>query len=247
MTVQPADDELPLRNMDWVARNRATVSRLSGGRLGYIYLPDFDDQGSREFVRQFYPQVDKEGLIIDVRWNLGGFTSQAVLDVLRRQRAGVFVNREDAVASLPSAVAPRAMVTLMNYGSMSDGDQFPYFFRAFKLGPLVGSRTWGGVQGLNGPWRLMDGSFVTIPKDSLASTDGHWVIENEGVAPDVAVDDAPDEVQTGRDAPLESAVAAGLEQIRRHPVVPLVAPAPVPAYPAAGNVPGARFSPATKE
>lgn len=246
VTVQPVDDELPLRRMAWVARNRATVSRLSGGRLGYIYLEDFDDQGSREFVRQFYPQVDKEGLIIDVRWNVGGFTSQAVLDVLRREQAGVFVNREGAVASLPSAVAPRAMVTLMNYGSMSDGDQFPYFFRAFKLGPLVGSRTWGGVQGLNGPWRLMDGSFVTIPKDSLADTSGHWVIENEGVTPDVSIEDAPDEAQTGRDAQLTSAVAAGLAQLKLHPVTPLAAPPPLPAYPAAGNVPGARFSPKPK-
>jgi tricorn protease len=245
--VQPVDDEQPLRLMDWVARNRATVSRLSGGRLGYIYLPDFDDQGSREFVRQFYPQVDKEGLIIDVRWNLGGFTSQAVLDVLRRQRAGVFVNREGAVASLPSAVAPRAMVTLMNYGSMSDGDQFPYFFRAFKLGPLVGSRTWGGVQGLNGPWRLMDGSFVTIPKDSLADTDGRWVIENEGVAPDIAIEDAPDEAQTGRDAQLERAVTAGLAQLKLHPMAPLAAPPPLPAYPVAGNVPGARFGTKPKD
>ena len=245
--VQPVDDEQPLRLMDWVARNRATVSRLSGGRLGYVYLPDFDDQGSREFVRQFYPQVDKEGLIIDVRWNLGGFTSQAVLDVLRRQRAGVFVNREGAVASLPSAVAPRAMVTLMNYGSMSDGDQFPYFFRAFKLGPLVGSRTWGGVQGLNGPWRLMDGSFVTIPKDSLADTDGRWVIENEGVAPDIAIEDAPDEAQTGRDAQLERAVTAGLAQLKLHPMAPLAAPPPLPAYPVAGNVPGARFGTKPKD
>lgn len=247
VTVQPVDDELPLRRMDWVALNRATVSRLSGGRLGYIYLQDFDDQGSRDFVRQFYPQVDKAGLIIDVRWNLGGFTSQAVLDVLRRQRAGVFVNREGAVASLPTAVAPHAMVTLMNYGSMSDGDQFPYFFRAFKLGPLVGSRTWGGVQGLNGPWRLMDGSFLTIPKDSLADTHGHWVIENEGVAPDIAIEDAPNEMQTGSDAQLNAAVAAGLAQLKLHPMAPLTAPPPLPAYPAAGNVPGARFGTPPKD
>jgi len=247
VTVQPVDDELPLRRMDWVMRNRATVSRLSGGRLGYIYLTDFEDEGSREFVRQFYPQMDKEGLIIDVRWNWGGFTSQAVLDVLKRQRAGVFVNREGAVASLPGAVAPHAMVTLINYGSMSDGDQFPYFFRAFKLGPLVGSRTWGGVQGLNGPWRLMDGSFVTIPKDSLADTDGRWVIENEGVAPDIAVEDRPDEAETGGDAQLDAAIAEGLAQLKLHPMAPLAAPLSLPAYPAAGNVPGASFGTKPKD
>ena len=242
VTVRPVADETPLRGLEWVARNRATVSRLSGGRLGYIYLPDFYDQGSREFVRQFYPQVDKEGLIIDIRWNLGGFTSQAVLDVLKRQRAGAFVNREGAVAQLPAAVAPSAMVTLMNDSSSSDGDQFPYFFRAFGLGPLVGSRTWGGVQGINGPWGLMDGSYLTIPKDSLADTDGHWVIENEGVSPDVAVESAPDEAETGGDAQLAASVAAALAQLKLHPKPQLVAPSPLPAYPVAGEVPGAKFN-----
>ena len=198
--VEPIDDEGALRRFVWVERNRARVDRLSRGRIGYVALSDFFMEGWGEFVRQFYPQLDKQGLVFDVRWNRGGFTSQAVLGVLRRALAGMFVNREGAVSTLPVAVAPRAMVTLLNWGSGSDGDQFPYYFRAFGLGPLVGTRSWGGVQGINGPWRLMDGTFITIPKDSLADPAGHWVIENTGVAPDIEMDDTPDEAVTGRDA-----------------------------------------------
>ena len=239
--VNPVDDDQPLRTLAWVEQNRDTVSKASHDRLGYIYLSDFFGDGSREFVRQFYPQLDKDGLIIDVRWNRGGFTSQAVLEVLRRQAAGVFVNREAALSPLPMATAPRAMVTLMNDGSGSDADQFAYFFRLYGLGPLVGSRTWGGVQGVNGPWRLTNGSFITIPKDALAGRDGRWVIENEGVAPDILVESAPDEAETGHDAQLQAAVMAGLTQLKRHPPVTPRAPAALPAYPVGGDVPGAKF------
>ncbi|WP_263382180.1 S41 family peptidase [Granulicella arctica] len=241
--VQLLTDDTALRRQAWIEANRNAVDRLSNGRLGYIFLTSFEDEGSKDFVRQFYPQQNKEGLIFDVRWNLGGFTSQAVLNVLRRERAGLFVNREGAVSPLPSATAPPAMVTLINYGSASDGDQFPYFFHRFGLGKLVGERTWGGVQGINGPWRLMDGSFITIPKDALASLDGRWIIENEGVSPDLVVPSRPEEVinRSGRDAQLEAGVAAALIQIRRKRVHNIKAPAALPAYPPEGNVSGATF------
>ena len=242
LRVEPLADETTLRHFDWVERNRARVDRLSHGRIGYVALSDFFMEGWGEFVRQFYPQLDKQGLVIDVRWNRGGFTSQAVLDVLRRPLAGMFVNREGAVSSLPVAVAPRAIATLLNWGSGSDGDQFPYYFRAYGLGPLVGTRSWGGVQGINGPWRLMDGTFITIPKDSLADPAGHWIIENTGVAPDIEVDDAPDEAITGRDVQLETAVRATLDRIDRAPAAALVAPPALPAYPKAGEVPPASFA-----
>ena len=129
----------------------------------------------------------------------------------------------------------------MNYASASDGDQFPYFFREFGLGQLVGERTWGGVQGINQPWRLMNGDFILIPKDSLASLDGRWVIENEGVPPDLPVSAAPDEGLTGRDAQLELATKAVLEKLAHDPAPMLRAPPKTPAYPAAGDVPGASF------
>jgi len=240
--VDPTVDETPLRQFDWVNRNRAWVDRASGGRVGYVFLQDFDADGSRDFIRQFYPQRDKQGLVIDVRWNLGGFTSQAVLDVLRRQLAGVFVNREGAVSPLPGVTAPRAMVTLMNYASSSDADQFPFFFRKFGLGQLVGERTWGGVQGINQPWRLANGDFILIPKDALASLDGHWVIENAGVTPDVPVSAAPDTALTGRDMQLEVATRLVLQTLATTPPVASRAPSALPPYPAAGEVPPASFS-----
>ena len=239
--VDPVGSDRPLRRQEMIERNRLRVGRLSGGRLGYVFLSDFDQLGSQEFVRQFYPQLDKAGLVIDVRWNRGGFTSQAVLDVLRRLKAGIFVNREGAVTPLPAATAPPVLVTLLNYGSASDGDQFPFFFRRFGLGPLVGTRSWGGVQGINAPWQLMDGTALTIPKDSLADLDRHWVIENAGVAPDIEVDDRPDQVLTGADPQLEAAVRVALDRLAHTTTAPLRAPPPLPAYPAAGNVPGASF------
>ncbi len=239
--VTPIADEQALRSFDRIERNRHRVDRLSGGRIGYVALTDFADQGWGEFVRQFYPQADKQGMIFDVRWNRGGFTSQAVLAVLRRTLAGGFVNREEAVSSLPVAVPPRAMVTLLNWGSGSDGDQFPYYFRRYGLGPLVGTRSWGGVQGINAPWCLMDGTAITIPKDALADPGGHWIIENAGVAPDIAVDDQPDEAMTGQDQQLDAAVRVALDRVRQLPPLRPTAPPPLPPYPAAGMVPPASF------
>ena len=243
VTVDPVGDEMPLRLLDMIARNRARVARLSGGRLGYVFLSDFHELGPAQFVRQFYPQAGLDGLVIDVRWNSGGFTSQAVLDVLRRARAGVFVNREGAVTPLPATTPPPVLVALENEGSASDGDQFPFFFRRFGLGPVVGTRSWGGVQGINAPWRLMDGTGITIPKDSLADLDGHWVIENYGTEPDVTIDDRPDEAVTGGDAQLDGAVRVAMRRLGQTRVMPPRAPPPLPAYPPAGNVPGAWFGP----
>ena len=239
--VDPVNDETTIRQLDWVEANRARVDKMSGGRVGYVFLQDFDAAGSRDFVRQFYPQRNKQGVVIDVRWNLGGFTSQAVIDVLRRQLAGVFVNREGAVSPLPAVTAPAAMVTLMNYASASDGYQFLFFFRKFGLGQLVGERTWGGVQGINQPWRLANGHFILIPKDALASVDGRWVIENAGVAPDIMVSAAPDEGLSRSDAQLDAATTAVLEASKAHPIRRLRAPPALPPYPAAGQAPPASF------
>ena len=240
--VAPIADEEALRRFDRTIRSRALVDRLSNGRVGYLALSDFVGEGWGEFVRQFYPQANKQALIVDVRWNSGGFTSQAVLSVLRRTLAGGFVNRERAVSPLPVAVPPRDMVTLLNWGTGSDGDQFAYYFRTYGLGPLVGTRSWGGVQGINRPWSLMDGTGLLIPKDSLADASGHWIIENTGVASDVEVDDRPDEAVSGGDVQLEAAVRVALDRLKAHPPQAAVAPAELPAYPSAGIVPGASFA-----
>jgi tricorn protease len=244
--VVPIADEEALRRFDRIVRSRALVDRLSNGRVGYVALSDFVGEGWGEFVRQFYPQANKQALIVDVRWNSGGFTSQAVLSVLRRTLAGGFVNRERAVSPLPVVVPPRDMVTLLNWGTGSDGDQFAYYFRTDGLGPLVGTRSWGGVQGINRPWSLMDGTGLLIPKDSLADASGHWIIENMGVAPDVEVDDRPDEAVTGQDVQLETAVKVALDRLEAHPPQMPIAPTALPAYPPAGIVPGASFAGSTR-
>ena len=240
--VVPLASEEALRRFDRTVRNRALVDRLSGGRVGYVALSDFVSEGWGEFVRQFYPQADRQALIVDVRWNSGGFTSQAVLSVLRRTLVGGFVNREHAVSSLPVTVPPRDMVALLNWGTGSDGDQFAYYFRQYGLGPLVGTRSWGGVQGINRPWSLMDGTGLTIPKDALADPAGDWIIENTGVEPDVQVDDRPDEGVTGQDVQLETATRIALDRLHAHLPAVAVAPTGLPAYPPAGNVPGASFA-----
>ena len=241
--MHPLTDDARLRRHDWIDHNRAEVERLSGGRLGYVFVTDFGAEGSADFVRQFYPQREKDGLIFDVRWNGGGFTSQSVLDVLRRELVGVFVNREDALSSLPTVVAPRTLVVIANYGSASDGDQFPYFFKKLHLGKVVGERTWGGVQGINDDWTLIDGTPFTIPKDALASIDGHWVIENAGVVPDIFVSSAPNDALMGKDLQLEAAVTTAMDELRTRPPQRLRVPRPLPAYPPDGDVPGANFTP----
>ena len=204
--VNPTDDEGEIRKLDWIDKNRAVVDRLSGGKVGYIYLSDFEALGSEDFIRQFYPQTDRQGLVIDVRGNRGGFTSQWVLDLLRRPRAGSFINREGAVTALPGAAATPALAVVTDIFSMSDGDQFPYFFRLWRMGKVIGERTWGGVRGIKGPWPLMDGTFVTVPKDSLRDVTAAPIIENRGAEPDISVQDTPEDLAAGHDPQLETAV-----------------------------------------
>jgi tricorn protease len=206
IVIDTTDDEGEIRKLDWIDNNRAVVDRLSGGKVGYIYLSDFEELGSEDFIRQFYPQTDKQGLVIDVRGNRGGFTSQWVLDLLRRPRVGSFINREGAVTALPGAAAPRMVAVVTDIFSMSDGDQFPYFFRSWRLGKVVGERTWGGVRGIKGPWPLMDGTFVTVPKDSLRDLHGTSIIENRGSEPDIQVVNSPADLAAGHDLQLETAV-----------------------------------------
>jgi tricorn protease len=135
-----------------------------------------------------------------------------MLDILRRPVAGVFRNREGGMTALPGAAATRRMAVVTSIFSMSDGDQFPFFFRQWKMGPVVGQRTWGGVRGIKGPWRLMDGTYVTVPKDSLLAADGAAIIENHGAEPDIVVDDTPADRLADRDLQLEASVRAVMQR-----------------------------------
>ncbi|MGQ9590517.1 MAG: S41 family peptidase [Planctomycetota bacterium] len=220
VTVHPIDDESSLRYRDWVERNRLAVDRATGGRAGYIHIPDMQARGLREFIRQYYPQLRREGLIVDVRYNGGGFISQMVLERLRRVLVGMVAPRDARPDTVPPAVFHGPMVCLVNQYSASDGDLFPHYFRKYGLGPLIGRRTWGGVVGIRGYGDLTDGGYATVPEFGHYEAEG-WIIENRGVEPDIEVDNLPGDEMAGRDAQLERAVEEILRLIEeRKPELP---------------------------
>ncbi|SKB74287.1 Periplasmic protease [Luteibacter sp. 22Crub2.1] len=202
----PIHDEHEVRRFDWIVQNAAYVTKTSGGRVGYLHLRDFSANGTEDLMRQWNAQSGKEGLIIDIRASEGGFTSQWVLDLLLRRHAGQFLNRQGAREDLPAGRGPQKLVVITNEFSASDGDQFPYYFRKYGLGRVVGERTWGGVRGIQGRLLLVDGTTVTVPKDSLVDADAGFVLENRGASPDVEVRDRPLGATGGVDEQLREAV-----------------------------------------
>jgi len=237
VTVKPIIKELSVRERDWIDTNRAIVDKLSGGRIGYIYMSDMEALGMDQFVRQFYSQLDKQALIVDDRYNGGGNIDQIVLERLRRILIGMTTNRESGAQPIPQQLILGPKVCLINQYSASDGDIFPYYFRKYGLGPLIGMRTWGGVRGIRGEWQLLDGGYITVPEDSLYGLHSEWVIENHGVDPDMTIDTDPGQLLAGHDAQLEAAVRYLLGALQKHPAGLPPPPAKLPAYPPNGNVP----------
>jgi len=236
VVVTPVDRELPLREADWIAHNRALVDKLSGGRVGYVYMSDMEQLGIQQFVRQFYAQLGKQAMIIDDRWNGGGFIAPFALEKLRRVLVSLATNREGAIATEPESVLNGPKVALINHWSASDGDIFPYLFKQYGLGPVVGTRSWGGVRGIRGFWPMMDGGYVTIPEDAIYGLDSRWAVENHGVDPDVELENQPADLLAGHDAQLETAVAMRVKAIAGKPAA-LPAPPPLlPPYPQSGVV-----------
>jgi tricorn protease len=236
LIVQPVKSEQPLREKEWIDHNRDVVDRLSGGRIGYLYLSDMSAVGMDQFIRQFYPQLDKQALIVDERWNGGGFIDQILLERLRRVLVAMTTNRNRAATTWTQQVLNGPKVCLINHYSASDGDLFPYYFRQYGLGPLIGTRTWGGVRGIRGYWALLDGGYVTVPEDATYGLDSQWNVENHGVDPDIVVDDAPSDWQAGHDVQLEAGVNYLLEALKKTPSVLPPPPPLLPAYPP--GVPG---------
>jgi tricorn protease len=223
---QPLARESALLYLKWVADNRARVDSLSHGRLGYIHLPDMGDAGIREFIKWWYPQVRKEGLVVDVRGNGGGNISQMLIERLARTLRGVdFARNQDAPGTYPRVVQPGPKVALINEDTASDGDIFSNAFRQWKIGPLIGKRTWGGVVGITDHGPLLDGGTVFVPEFGTADANGHWIIEGHGVDPDIVVEQDPVEVIKGRDPQLER----GVEELMK--LLPAT-PAGLPARPA---------------
>ncbi len=231
ITVQPVKNEVALRERAWIDHNREVVDKASGGRIAYIYLSDMGGRGMDQFVRQFYSQLDKQALIFDDRWNGGGFIDQIVLERLRRILIGMDTNRESAAIPIPNQLIIGPKVCLINHYSASDGDIFPFFFRKYGLGPLIGTRTWGGVRGIRGEWTLLDGGYITVPEAAEYGLDSQWVIENHGVDPDMTVDDSPADWMQGHDVQLESAVNYLLGEMKKHPAALPAPPPALPAYP----------------
>jgi len=227
VTFRPIDTEEHLIYLDWVARNRERVARLSGGRLGYIHLPDMGEDGMREFVKWYFGQIRKEGLIVDVRENGGGFISPMLLERLARHPLGVDYGRTNADPQpYPQMAFYGPMACLINEGSGSDGDIFPHMFRQLGLGPLIGTRTWGGVVGISDHGPMIDGGQIFVPEAGAVSLEGKWIIEGHGVDPDIVVENDVPAVLDGRDPQLERGVAEVMKQLQEHPKAYPPRPAP---------------------
>jgi tricorn protease len=222
--VRPVKKETNLRYLDWVQSRRAMVDKLSGGRIGYIHLPNTGAEGNRELFKGFYPQVDKQALIIDDRYNGGGFIPDRMIELLERQPLNYWARRNVKPSATPafSHVGPKAM--LINGYSSSGGDALPYYFRERKLGTLIGTRTWGGLIGLSGNPDLMDGGNISAPQFRFMDTAGMWQVEGVGVAPDIEVIDRPELIAAGQDPSLERAVKLLLEELTKNPPKPVVVP-----------------------
>jgi tricorn protease len=215
VTFTPVTSESDLAYLDWTQRNRAMVDKLSGGRLGYLHIPDMGAPGIREFIKWYYPQLNKEGLVIDVRANGGGNVSRQIIERLRRKLLGVNYGRvgNSLGNTYPDGVFIGPMATILDERSSSDGDIFPYMFKQAGLGLLIGRRSWGGVVGIGGGVPLIDGGSISVPGSGLASPDGKWVIEGYGVDPDINVENDPKAVIAGRDPQLERTVQELMKQL----------------------------------
>ena len=220
VTVKPIENEYELRYRYWVESNRQKVDQATGGRVGYIYIPDMGGGGLNEFAESYFPQIKKEGLIVDVRYNGGGFVSQMILERLRRMVVGMGCSRNGADYTYPEGAMFGPMVCLINQYSASDGDFFPYYFREYGLGPLIGKRTWGGVVGIRGFPSLVDGGYVTAPEFAPFNMKGEWVMENHGVDPDIEVDNLPNQVIAGHDPQLEKAIEVILKKLEEAKKLP---------------------------
>jgi tricorn protease len=215
--IEPSYSEFRLRNLAWIESNRLKVQEATGNRAGYIYVPDTSRNGQNELVRQFTPQRDKEALIIDERFNSGGQIPDRFIELLNRPIYNYWARRDHHDWQTPFIAHTGPKVMLINGWSGSGGDAFPYYFRKAGLGPLVGTRTWGGLIGISGNPQLIDGGFVTAPTFGFWNTEGNWDVEGYGVDPDYKIENAPHEMVAGRDPQLEKAIEVILNTLEKQP------------------------------
>ncbi len=216
VTVEPIADESNLRNRDWIEGNLKKVHQATNGRVAYVYVPNTAGAGHAYFKRYFYPQVGKDAIIIDERFNGGGQIADYYIDHLRRPFTCHWATRygDDQVSPGAAIFGPKVMIIDETAGS--GGDMLPWMFHKYKLGTLVGKRTWGGLVGILGFPVLMDGGMVTAPNIAIWTEDG-FIVENVGVPPDVEVEQFPADVIAGRDPQLEKAIEIALEELKKNP------------------------------
>jgi tricorn protease len=227
VTVVPIDNEENLRRFAWVEGNRRKVDEMTGGRVGYVYVPNTAGAGYTNFNRYYFAQVGKEAVIIDERFNEGGQLADWIVDYLNRPMMSRAMTREGADLDSPSGSIYGPKVMIINEEAGSGGDALPWYFRRRGTGPLVGKNTWGGLVGIDNYPELIDGGGVTAPRFALYGLKGEFEVENHGIAPDYDVDLDPALVRQGHDPQLEKAVEVALQLMKEHP-------APVykrPAYP----------------
>lgn len=227
IVIRPLEEEHSLYHYNWIQENMKKVEQATNGRVGYIYIPDMGPEGLNEFSRYFYPQLDKEGLIIDDRANGGGNVSPMILERLAREPYRLTMRRGSSrIGTVPDAVQVGPKVCLINKYSASDGDLFPWGFRALGLGKLIGTRTWGGIVGISGPLPYMDGTDIRVPFfTSYDAKTGQWMIENHGVDPDILIDNDPIKEWNGEDEQLNRAIEEVMKELQhRKPLPPVPAP-----------------------
>ncbi|PHV09911.1 S41 family peptidase [Chitinimonas sp. BJB300] len=226
ITVEPIGNEGALRLWAWVERNRQYVEAKTGGKVAYVYLPDTAGEGFKYFNRMFFAQVDKQAVILDDRRNSGGQAANYVVDVLARPYLAGWKDRDGLVFETPGGAIYGPKVMLINQDAGSGGDFLPYAFKRMGLGPLIGTRTWGGLIGISANPNLIDGGVLTVPFFRFFTPENEWRIENEGVAPDIEVALEPDAVNQGRDTQLDAAIDVVMDKLKQQkPLQRGVAPA----------------------
>jgi tricorn protease len=239
VTVVPVANEGGLRNLAWIEDNRRKVDQMSGGRLAYVYLPNTAGAGYTNFNRYYFAQIDKEGAVIDERFNGGGTAADYIIDYMRRPLLNYWATREgeDFPTPVGSIYGPKAMI--INEYAGSGGDAMPWYFRKAGIGPLVGMRTWGGLVGIYGYPTLIDGGQVTAPRVAFYNLEGDWDVENKGVPPDIEVDLDPKLWREGHDPQLEKAIQVVMDALKKNPLPKYKRPAYPNYFPANGRDAGA--------
>jgi len=215
------EDDGPLRYLDWISEKTRLVEERTKGRVGYMHLADMDEEGLRQFEEAFRALRYKDGLLLDVRSNGGGFVSWFIIDKLERRLKYLAQTRDFATMRYPHGTHAGPIVVLCDEETASDGEVFSQHFKDLRLGTVIGKRTWGGLIGIINMVPLLDGGSVTQSNVGFASLDGHWVVENHGVEPDIEVEQDPGKVLDGQDPQLDFAIQLILEDLEKHPVPPL--------------------------